>query len=677
MNKFMMKIISLYVCIILLVFLNDQLHANKVNQIKNTTTITSLLEKALDAERKNDIELALKYYNKILIINPNNKKAISRITEINKKEKKLNLENYQQTANLLIDDVDKSWEISKNNSDALDNNENSQLQTDFSDSKNTLISKLSSIIISQISLENVPLPEAIDYLKQKSIDYDNEKKGINIVLNLKLEEKKSTANSSSLLEKSVQPHISLDLKQVPIRTALEYLAKQANLAIRIDPYAVVLLSDLEEKKIFFNKEYIIKSNSIFGIDYNTNIDPSNPLSAKNYLQHQGITFPEGSFANYSQENHKLLLHNTKENIDLADFLLSTCNYQEPLQISIETKFIEVTQDQFEKLGINSILKGLQIGNSGIYLNTKEKSDSPGSLNSSTSISEIQSVHDLNSENQYLEENSIDTAIERSSSSHKEAEKMAGIFGITGVYNNAQLEVTLQALQRKKGVNLMAAPHVTTKDGVQAIVKIIDEFIYPTEYSPPQIPQSTTNSGERAFYTTPPTITPSFPNTWTTKNLGVILEAKPTIAPDGYSIELELHPQITDFDGFINYGSPINTVGYSSLGTNINTVPFSSTLTTNTINQPVFTVREVHTSVTVWDGQTVVLGGLIREDIQKFNDKIPLLSSIPLAGKLFKYQVDKKIKKNLIIFVTPRILNQNGNLLHQLHSKKNNSFSFIH
>ena len=78
-----------------------------------------------------------------------------------------------------------------------------------------------------------------------------------------------------------------------------------------------------------------------------------------------------------------------------------------------------------------------------------------------------------------------------------------------------------------------------------------------------------------------------------------------------------------------------------------------------MNQPVFTVREVNTSVTVYDGQTVVLGGLIREDIQKFEEKIPVLGDIPLAGKLFRYKSDKKLKKNLIIFVTPKILNQDG------------------
>jgi len=141
---------------------------------------------------------------------------------------------------------------------------------------------------------------------------------------------------------------------------------------------------------------------------------------------------------------------------------------------------------------------------------------------------------------------------------------------------------------------------------------------------------------------------------------VILEAKPTIG-DGYTIDLELHPKVVDFDGFINYGSPVNSVGYE-IGTYKLVpalIPVVQALTTNTINQPVFTFRQVDTFVTVWDGQTVALGGLIRENIQKSQDKIPFLGDLPLAGRLFRSDNDQKIKQNLIIFVTPRILDAEG------------------
>jgi len=203
------------------------------------------------------------------------------------------------------------------------------------------------------------------------------------------------------------------------------------------------------------------------------------------------------------------------------------------------------------------------------------------------------------------------------------------------------------------------------------VKVVDEFIYPRQYDPPQVPQSTAQNGttvngggaggNAAAIQAPPTITPSFPRDFTMQPLGVILEAKPTIGPDGYTIDLELNPKVTDFDGFINYGSPINSVGYATQITagGVISQPIASVATTNTINQPVFTIREVNTFVTVWDGQTVALGGLIREDVQKIQDKVPFLGDIPVAGRLFRSDADQKLKKNLVIFVTPRILDAEG------------------
>jgi general secretion pathway protein D len=67
------------------------------------------------------------------------------------------------------------------------------------------------------------------------------------------------------------------------------------------------------------------------------------------------------------------------------------------------------------------------------------------------------------------------------------------------------------------------------------------------------------------------------------------------------------------------------------------------LTGNVINQPVFSTRKVTTNVSVWDGQTVVLGGLMREDVQKTEDKTPIIGDIPLVGRLFRTNVDQHIK----------------------------------
>ena len=69
------------------------------------------------------------------------------------------------------------------------------------------------------------------------------------------------------------------------------------------------------------------------------------------------------------------------------------------------------------------------------------------------------------------------------------------------------------------------------------------------------------------------------------------------------------------------------------------------------------------SCVVWDGQTVVLGGLISENVTKTKDKVPLLGDIPLAGRLFRSESSMTQKKNLLIFVTPTIIDPAGNRMH--------------
>jgi len=126
--------------------------------------------------------------------------------------------------------------------------------------------------------------------------------------------------------------------------------------------------------------------------------------------------------------------------------------------------------------------------------------------------------------------------------------------------------------------------------------------------------------------------------------------------------LNLVPQVVEFEGFINYGSPIFGINPNGGGTTVMPNVFTPTqvlLTNNVINQPIFSTRKVTTSVSVWDGQTVVLGGLMREDVQKSEDKVPIIGDIPLVGRLFRTNVDQHIKRNLVIFVTARLINPGG------------------
>jgi general secretion pathway protein D len=230
----------------------------------------------------------------------------------------------------------------------------------------------------------------------------------------------------------------------------------------------------------------------------------------------------------------------------------------------------------------------------------------------------------------------------------------GIFGLAGVFTDPQFQVVVRALNQKKGIDLLSAPKVTTKSGQRAIIEVIREFRYPKTYSAPQVPSISGGTGNSSVNVA--VVTPTTPLDWETRNTGVTLEVEPVVGGDATTIDLNLVPQVVEFEGFINYGSPIFGINTSNAAAI--TGP-QVLLTQNVINQPVFSTRKVTTSVNVWDGQTVVLGGLMREDVQKTEDKTPIIGDIPFIGRAFRTNVDQHIKRNLIIFVTARVVTPAG------------------
>jgi general secretion pathway protein D len=132
-------------------------------------------------------------------------------------------------------------------------------------------------------------------------------------------------------------------------------------------------------------------------------------------------------------------------------------------------------------------------------------------------------------------------------------------------------------------------------------------------------------------------------------VGPVLDVIPVVLSDGYTINLTLIPSLTEFSGYDT--SP------TIPGVNVANVVMIPTIL------PHFTVRQVISTVNIWDNQTVVLGGLISSTVQSTKDKVPMLGDLPLVGRLFQSQTKTSVKKNLMIFVTATIVDPAGNRVH--------------
>jgi general secretion pathway protein D len=131
--------------------------------------------------------------------------------------------------------------------------------------------------------------------------------------------------------------------------------------------------------------------------------------------------------------------------------------------------------------------------------------------------------------------------------------------------------------------------------------------------------------------------------------GPILDVVPYVLADGYTINLALIPSDTEFGGY-------DTLALPQVTGNLNVVQLPTVL-------PKFTVRQLVTTVNVWDNQTVVLGGLITSSVNSTKDKVPIVGDLPLLGRFFQSQSKQTVKDNLMIFVTATIVDPAGNRVH--------------
>ena len=649
-------------------------------------------------------DLAIKRYEQVLNLDPYNIAARQGMEQVNQQRTGYYNEAYNETRSEVLWLADRAWEkpvrkISKDRSTEGASSGGS------ASTKDKMMRKLNGIFIGKLQLDNVTIREAVEILKRESRQFDffsddSKTKGVNIVLKIPppaasgVEGEAPGPGSEEPASPAVTENsrVSLELENVPLFTAIGYLADVSGLKVKIEPYAVSLQLASENNEELLSKTFRVSPNFIPITDSPESDGAPNPgrssstpsnrkltggRNAEDFLKQQEIPFPPGAFANYIPSGSRLVVRNTQDALDAVERLVESDVGVKPTQVEIESKFVEISQNNINELGFDWLLGPFSIGG-GVYGDGGTRGGSgqtsgdyyenfPFNTVGSNPITAGNRSGIGTSVNSAITANSLDALIAGIPPGANVTSP--GIFGLAGVFTNPQFQLVIRALSQQRGVDLMSAPKVTTKSGVSANIKITREFPFPTEFDPPTPPESGGGNGGNGGNATVGSvislnsmITPSTPTAFEFRDIGVLLQVDPVIGEDNYTIDLSLIPEVVEFDGFINYGSPV-------IGPTLNPLELPSgigitTITQNVMNQPVFSVRRVETSVSIWDGQTVAMGGLIREDVQKVDDKVPILGDIPLAGRLFRSSVDQKIKKNLIIFVTARLLDASGQPLIQ-------------
>ena len=199
-----------------------------------------------------------------------------------------------------------------------------------------------------------------------------------------------------------------------------------------------------------------------------------------------------------------------------------------------------------------------------------------------------------------------------------------------MFGNGDIDLKITAMEQEGTADVLSAPKVTTKSGNEAIIRVAETHRYPQDYD--------VETGQR----TAPVVKPQ---DWEDFDLGVSLRVTPVVDSESNTIDLDLQPEIMKFIDFDEY-----IVGYNSqqfIGTGGGETVADPTLRAL---MPYFERRFVQTQVTIADGSTVVMGGLVDERTETFRDQVPFLGDIPYLGRLFRSEGSRSTKKNLTIFV---------------------------
>src|SRR4029079_12125054 len=249
--------------------------------------------------------------------------------------------------------------------------------------------------------------------------------------------------------------------------------------------------------------------------------------AKTMLQSMGVSFQGGASATFWPHSGTLIVRNTQDNLDLVDALVDQANSSAPKQVSIESKFVEINQNNAKELGFDWLLgpfslNGKVFGSGGTASNGVPVNAANFPFNNNgVPIGQNPVTAGNRSGDFAISANALDALLVPGLG------QVAGVapsmFGLAGVFTNPQFQVVIRAINQKKGIDLLSAPSVTTKSGQRAIIEVIRELRYPRTYTQPQVPSISSTTGSTVVgvaATVPVVVAPTTPQDWETRNTGV-------------------------------------------------------------------------------------------------------------------------------------------------------------
>ena len=447
-----------------------------------------------------------------------------------------------------------------------------------------------------------PAPSAIAPQLQEPISFEFNEVALSDVLEFVSDAANISIVPSPALDLKDQL-VTLRVKDMPLEQAIKYLVKSLSLAYRVDEDAVLIATAEEfssepmETRVFF----LHNGLSPFALE-TAALEPNAAMGMETIqeLILRTVPQPPDSRLVVDQRSGALIVTNTTQHLAMTEQLLSQLDVT-PIQVLIESRFVELTLTDLDQSAIEGVLTG------SVALTKKDQGDLSRDAGHAIASGGGSTFASLAREGEGLN------------------------LTLEGILTGTQFESVLHLLEESQRSKTLSAPRVTVLNNQTATIRVVDEFRYPTRYEVSLIQFDTNGDGD--FDDAGETEFANVPQDFQKRDIGILLNVTPSVGKDLRTITLVLSPEVSDFSQFRDLGGDVTV--------------------------PEFTSSQLTTSVVVEGGQTVVLGGLMKDTTEEDLSKVPFLGDLPIVGGLFRQRQEKNTRKNLLIFITARVLGPSG------------------
>jgi len=621
--------------------------------VDESETLNMLLKTGVAQYKAGKYDEAIRTFDAMLAIDRYNPDALSYRKRASKRIASKEGRKLEATRAMAMADVEANWnqdakvlgDVVVAEGDAIDPRQQAVDQ---------MIARLKAINIPVLDFDNTGIEEVVLFLTESSRTLDSAGKGVNILL---------VGMDSAAGERSVTTVIT----DINLFNALQVVAEMASLKFEVKPGAVAIMpanyvpiSEMVMKSYDILPEVGADLEAFSGdsggaedlfADESSSTSATEPVDVAGFFSI--VNFPEGSSAIYRPRFHKLFIKNTPANLKTIEAVLTELDERAikllSQQVEIEAKFVEFNEGALEELGFDWTVYGsgsiagfeMQGGDryqkSSGYTTYSDAEPNTLYFNPVTGQKLIDTPATRPAQNVYGATQRHNGDVGGGGIGGAFEAIQTGLLTRMGgtpaamLFSNGDVDMRITAMEQEGSADVLSAPRVTTKSGSEAIIRVAETHRYPQDYD--------VETGQR----TAPIVKPQ---DWEDFDLGVTLKVTPIVDSESDSIDLDLQPEIVSFRGYDDYIVGYNTQRY-----------FDGTVNGAEVDDPTlyasmayFERRLIQTQVTIADGHTVVMGGLVDERTETFRDQVPFLGDIPYLGRLFRTEGSRSAKKNLTIFV---------------------------